>query len=932
MHPRIRLFALAALASLAPVTGHAADAKASRFYEDALTRYEKRDVPGAIIQLKNAIKLDPTLLPVHVLLGQALLADGQAVAAEVAFQEALRLGVNRAEVVLPLARASIAQGKQRAVLEQAAMKPDGLPPDVRMPLLLLRAGAAADLGDARVAMLSIDEARAIDPSAPAVWLAEVPVRIRNRELDKANDAADKALSLAPKSADACYQKASVAHVGGDLGAALAGYDRALALEPGHVEARVARAGLLLDLARPADAAKDVAELRRVSPREPRGAYLRALLAERDGDSSTARSHLREVTALLDPVPVDFLRYRPQLLMLDGLAHYGLGEREKATPYLESLQRLQGQNPTSKLLAQIYLAEPNLERAIGVLTTYLRARPGDAQAMTLLASAYLASGRKAQASALMEESLRAQDLPASHTLLGLSLLGTERALQAPAELERAFSRDPTQTQAGTALVGIYLRRGQAAKALATAEALVAQPPANAALMNLLGLARVQAGDAGGARAAFEQALKLDDSLHTARLNLARLDMAAEAYDAAGKRIAEVLKATPKHAEAMTEMAALSLRRGQPAEAGRWLEKAVDAAGPREVGPGLALVNFHLRQGQNAPALEAAKQLAANAPDDLRALLASARAQLANADAAGARTSLTAATRVAGFNPAEQVRIAGLQMAADNLPGAAYSLGKALSASPDFLPALALNVDLQLRLGELEKAEQQARHIVAASPKRAIGHSLLGDVASARKQAGAAQEAYRRAHQVEPSSETLIRLVRTVAPSSGEGATVQETHAWLKAHPDDLAVRRELANLYARSGNFTAARAQYERLLQVAPEDADALNNLANLLLKSKDPGALATAEKALARDPGNAAVIDTVGWAAHQAGQSDRALQLLRDARLRDPASADIRYHLAVVLAKADRKAEARDELAVAMRSGQRLSDAPAADALAQTLR
>lgn len=55
----------------------AADPKASKYFEDALTRYEKKDIPGAIIQLKNALQIDPTMLPMQVLLGKALLQNGE---------------------------------------------------------------------------------------------------------------------------------------------------------------------------------------------------------------------------------------------------------------------------------------------------------------------------------------------------------------------------------------------------------------------------------------------------------------------------------------------------------------------------------------------------------------------------------------------------------------------------------------------------------------------------------------------------------------------------------------------------------------------------------------------------------------------------------------------------------------------------------------
>ncbi|MGS0758854.1 hypothetical protein ACVBEH_31345, partial [Roseateles sp. GG27B] len=63
------------------------------------------------------------------------------------------------------------------------------------------------------------------------------------------------------------------------------------------------------------------ELQLLAPDDPRGVYLGALLAERAGDIAGARAALKNVTELLDPVPIEFIRYRSQALMLNGLAHY-----------------------------------------------------------------------------------------------------------------------------------------------------------------------------------------------------------------------------------------------------------------------------------------------------------------------------------------------------------------------------------------------------------------------------------------------------------------------------------------------------------------------------------------------------------------------------------------------------------------------------------
>ena len=74
----------------------------------------------------------------------------------------------------------------------------------------------------------------------------------------------------------------------------------------------------------------------------------------------------------------------------------LGEKAKAKPYLEALQRVQGATGASKLLAQIHLQEGSIERAISVLEAYLKIEPADGQAMTLLASSLMAQGRNARA--------------------------------------------------------------------------------------------------------------------------------------------------------------------------------------------------------------------------------------------------------------------------------------------------------------------------------------------------------------------------------------------------------------------------------------------------------------------------------------------------------------------------------------------------------
>lgn len=924
---------LAALALALPAHSVLAQgaAKSAQFYEDALTRYEKKDFTGAVVQLKNVLKLDNKNLSAQVLLGKALLEDGQVAAAEVAFNEALRLGVNRAEVVVLLARTMINQGKPDDVLSGNRFSLDGLPKPVQYQLYLQRAAAATDFTDIKAAQKAIEDARALDAADTGSWLAEVPVRIRAGQKAEALAAADKAISLAPNSAGGHLARAEALHIVPNLTDALASYNKVLAIDPLHVSALLARAGISLDLGKNEEAARDVAAALKQAPREPRAVYLKALVAERQGRPAEARAALNELTGMLDPIPVQNLRYRPQTQMLGGMAHYGLGQREKAKPYLEGVLRSQPGHPVSKVLATIYLSERGFDAAISTLETYIKAHPRDTQAMVQLASAHTVQGRHARASQILQEALKVSDQPDIRTSLGLSLVGGGRFQEAIKELETILAKDPRQLSAGFSLASLYLQSGQTTKALRTASALAKAHPKNAGIQNLLANAHARAGDLAAARSALEAAVLADPGFLTPQVTLARMDMNSGAAPKAAERLNALFAKNDRDLEVLAAIAELSERTGKFEDAKRWLEKADDVAGADNPAPALALVEFQLRQKQPALAAEAARRAQAKAPEAIATLVALARTSLTNGDAASARASLLRAATNAGFNAPQLTQIAFLQVQAGATPAAAHSLDKALSDRSDYVPALALRAEIDMGQGELAKAEQRARQVLSLIPKGSIGHVLLGDIASARGQREAALAAYRKAHDLDRSTASLMRLYAFMAPRDQSGA-LKLGEQWVAANPRDVTVQRALADTHLNAGNTAAARRGYDALLKLTPNDVDVLNNLAHALISLKDPAALPTAERALALAPTAAHVIGTAGWASFKAGQQDRAVQLLRDARLRDPANPETRFYLGTVLASLGRKAEAREELTAALAASRGLNSRAEAGQLLTSLK
>jgi Flp pilus assembly protein TadD len=187
--------------------------------------------------------------------------------------------------------------------------------------------------------------------------------------------------------------------------------------------------------------------------------------------------------------------------------------------------------------------------------------------------------------------------------------------------------------------------------------------------------------------------------------------------------------------------------------------------------------------------------------------------------------------------------------------------------------------------------------------------------ARGQQTVALTAYGNALKKEDSTDMALRLYRAHVAAGDMAKGLAFLDKWQKDHPDNSLVLRTIGDADRQLGNLAAARVAYEKILKLQPDDGQIWNNLALTASLQNDKAATGFAERAYALRPNDPAVIDTLGWLLFRQGQADRGLALLRDARLRDSADPEIRYHLAAALAKTGRTAEAREEVAQALKGG-----------------
>ncbi|MEW5769160.1 MAG: XrtA/PEP-CTERM system TPR-repeat protein PrsT [Pseudomonadota bacterium] len=908
MSPSRLTVALIVAASLhAPALWAADAAKAARYYEDALGRYERNDDAGAIIQLKNALQQDPSYLSAYLLLGQAQLRKGDASGAELSLTTALKMGADRMEVLGPLAEAYMRQRKFREVLER--VNPQGLPAEQALPLWLTRAYAHLSLNDFAGAEQAIGKASALSPQAGSVAVARGMFHLQRGAPTEARQYADQAVAAAPRDPRAWNLKASVAHSLGDAKTALDGYGRALALEPDFIDVRVARAGLLLDLDRPEDAFKDLSYLKTKFPDEARAAYLRSVYFERKGDRQSARSELLQAAKAIGAIPIQLISGDSQLLMLGALTNFSLRAYEQAQTYAEAyVRRNPGNAGGRKLAGAILLARGQTIDAVAHLESALRNAPNDPQILDMLASAYMSGNQPTKAANLLERAgplaLRSPELAGT---LGFSLIGLGRPEQGAAYLARAFAKNPASYRLGSSLVMLHIYRGQPGEAVGIAETFLSRHPKDPAAYNLLGVAKASARDPRGARGAYDKALALAPGFLAARLNLGKLELSQGKHAAARQQFQAVLKQQPKHPQAQFELGNTELAAGRAGDALRWLEAAYSQA-PDNTVFGVKLIDTHLALGQTDKALALAKQLSARKPEDFDVNSALGRAHAASGEMPRAHAAFAKMSKIAGFNVPRLEETARLQLLAGDLGGASLSLTKALGEQPGALQANLLMADLERRKGQTAQALERVRRLAAANPRSAAAQRGLGDTHASLGQPAAAAQAYRAALAIADEEGLALSYHGALQAGGNAAQGLIFIEDWSRRHPQAAQAKIALGEALIRAGQLDKARATYEAYLKQHGEHPAVLNNLAALQLKRNDGNALATAERAYRLAPGDPAVNDTLGQVYLRQGDYARALRHLREARLRAPTNPEVRYHLALALHKHGRNGEALKEL------------------------
>lgn len=801
---------------------------------------------GAIVFLKNALEKDQNYLDARYQLAKAYGDAGKYEQAEKEFRKVLRQNPSRIEILLDLAR-----------VYNYSKKPDSAINEVNEYLKSHQQSSEAleIMGISYALKKRLDEAEnyllqalKTDPRRSGAQLDLAGIYIAwGREKD-ARQRLDVIIKGDPKNSKAYYMLAGLENSVGNKDRALEIYQTILKINKFDTTA-IYKSGLIyIDNGELDKAEKLAAHLLQNYPNRADGNRLKGLVCYYKKNYTEAMAALQ-----------NSLRTQPNMeaYYFLGLSLYNRGEYENA---LSQFRIILDYNPSfiqARLLTGvILLKQGRIDDSISEIGKILQLDNRHALAHNILGSAYMAKGMCEEG---MKEFSRTTELDPkiidAHLKKGIFHLSKGRTKEAETDLRTAVRVAPEILNSRLILSSYYLRRNDFAKALSTMNEGLCGAKSDAVLYNTMASIMFTERKPDVGLKLLQKAKQTDPNLYASYFNLATYFAAVGEYEKALNEYRSVLQHDPGNIKALMSMAALFDMKGRDKEA---LSFYKQAKGTKDPAAFLALANYHLKKNENANALAVLNEAIKAIPRNTAVLELKGRIYLRE-------NKYKDAIKV--FDDIEAI-------------------------SPDL--GFRLKIDTYVMMKDYSKAVEQARRFITIKPNSAYGYMVLASVYESQNDVNLALDEVKNGLRVDGKNvQAILMLGNLYAKKRDSNSAMRAFEEAVDKNPDFAPAYFAQGALMDAAGNKGEAIKKYRQALEKSEDFVPALNNLAYLYADGygSKQDAVRLAVTAFKLDPGNPAIMDTLGYVLLKNGRNAEALKLLERAARLLPADANVRNHL-----------------------------------------
>jgi putative PEP-CTERM system TPR-repeat lipoprotein len=852
------------------------------------------DYNSATIELKTALKMNGNSAQGRWLLGKVYLETEDFPSAEKELLRAQELGWDANDIKPALGQALLAQRQFEQVLD---IPHEGLEAPAAAQLLSSKATAELSLGKTSAAEKLIERAVEEDPDSVHVKIAETKMMLSQGDLTGALIILEEAIKQSPDLGEAWSLKGDVLMMQRDPQGALQAFDRSIELSSKAFADHFKRALIHLDRQDYEAAQVDARYLLKTSPQHPTGHYIQGMLYYQSGDYPDA------ITALSSAEPLS-LQFPPILYYLSS-THLIEGNLDQASRFATHFLNMDPDNIDGrKLLAAVLLQQGKLEGVQELLGPVLEQYPEDIEALNLSANALMRRGETDQGIDLLTRIAQLQpDSPEAQVRLGTGLMLAGQSDKVAHHMAAALELNKEFQQAEVLLILNYLHRKEFNKAIEAAKAYSDSNPASPTPHILLGRAFLASGKQKEGIASFEEASLLDPGNLAANHTLAQLALAEEDLAGARQHYQAIIEHHPDSLQALLQLAYLDIREGNPTAMITRLEQAIESH-PTAIAPRIFLGRYYLGTGQAEKIASVFASLDEKQRQSPEVLDLQAAAQLSGKDYLKAQNTLeqliTLTPQTASFHHAQAKAAAGL----GDKERVKEELRNAVALDPNYLPSLIALAKMAQTEGNANEFQGYVQKLTELAPDTPEVLRLRAAAAFSGGNKAEAVQLSSLAFTTAPNTQSMQDLAAyQFAAGDAEGAH-KLMLKWVQEHPEDVSARLTLADYLISNNRAEDAKNQYMEILDIAPDNILALNNLAWHTRMENPSQALEYSRRAAKLAPEDARILDTLAVLEYLNGDNRRAHRNIQRALANAPENLSMLYHRAMIEAALGEKASA----------------------------
>ena len=925
IRPSSRTFRAAGLLSLALlVSGCGARSDSPAAIEAALaqvaTNMKDGDLSAAVISLRGMAKRLPSQAEVRRRLGLAYLEQGDWAGAEKELSKAAELQPGKRRDEIALVEAGIFGARFDKVPERLAR----LEQHDAGAIKALRGLYEIVHDRTEAATKRFSEIAKAEPDNVWVLFGSAKIALAERRFAGAREVLSRYIDLKPLNVPARVMDGEAKLGMGETSAARTSFDRALALNPQALPARLGRVKSYLVEGTLDQAASELLKARAPNSDDAILDYFDGVIKYRQKKSEPAIDSFRKA---LKKAPAHLSsQYFLAVLMLET------GRSEQAEEYASLVvTALPDFLPARKLLATVQLYRRNPKKALETLAVGVEGVDGesDKDLLALRAEAQFSAGEVDKGLATLQHAVDSnpKDIRLKNVLVQAQMSAgyTDDAI---ALLEQDIDAGDATPQSRLLLVYSFLKKASYDDAIKAAREGLTTNVDAPSLWNALGLAYANKGQIPEAREAFEIAVKKAPESRSIARNLIRLEILAKDFDRASHRLEALVTDSPDNAATLQLAGELSAGIGNAEKSLAYFEKTRKADSQNIISR-IHLANHYFAKREYRKAAEVSAEAVKIAPTNVSALVILGHSLRALGEAADAANVTEVLLDLSPKSAAAHLLMGLIKSDQRHMDDAENHLQLAQKLEPNNQELLYARATVALAKGDIAAATKLSEQFGSRAKTDWRSRSLDGDIASAQGNYEIARQKYQAAWSEAPSEEIAAKLNYALARSGHTQDAITGIGSALTSYPENEKLLILLAQTLSDSGDAERAIATYREALLKHPKSVVALNNLASLIYFKDPKEALKFSEQAVQLAPEDPNVLDTHGWILLTTdidnSSLNKGLQIIEKAAKMAPSDGEIRYHLAVALAKANDNKRAAKEAKFALTLPSLISKKEAAE-------